>query len=224
MTDSIDDEGFRANVGIILANDEQRLFWARRVGRRGWRFPQGGIRPEEDPKDAMFRELEEEIGLSRSDVDVLAQTDGWLRYRLPRRYMRTNSKPLCVGQKQRWFLLRLAGPEEKVRFDLSEKPEFDKFRWVDFWYPPKQVIFFKREVYKRALAGDTAETVQPSGSPRARDGSRVIMPGRSAPRLRDERTCYALSGIWSRPIRALFFRVLPAYYQAPVTHRSGRER
>ena len=164
MTDSIDDEGFRANVGIILANDVQRLFWARRVGRRGWQFPQGGIRPDETPEDAMFRELEEEIGLSRVDVDVIAQTSDWLRYRLPRRYMRTNSKPLCVGQKQRWFLLRLAGPEENVRFDRSKKPEFDKFRWVDFWYPPKQVIFFKRKVYVQALT-ELGEHLFPEGVP-----------------------------------------------------------
>lgn len=164
MTDSIDDEGFRANVGIILANDAQRLFWARRVGRRGWQFPQGGIRPGETPEDAMFRELEEEIGLSQADVDVIAQTSDWLRYRLPRRYMRTNSKPLCVGQKQRWFLLRLAGPEENVRFDRSAKPEFDKFRWVDFWYPPKQVIFFKRKVYVRALT-ELGEHLFPEGVP-----------------------------------------------------------
>ena len=164
MTDSIDDEGFRANVGIILANDEQRLFWARRVGRRGWQFPQGGIRPGEEPEDAMFRELQEEIGLGRDDVDVVAQTRDWLRYRLPRRYMRTNSRPLCVGQKQRWFLLRLAGPEEHVRFDRSDKPEFDKFRWVDFWYPPKQVIFFKQKVYRRALT-ELGQHLFPEGPP-----------------------------------------------------------
>ncbi len=164
MTDSIDDEGFRANVGIILANDERRLFWARRAGQRGWQFPQGGIRPDEAPEEAMFRELREEIGLSRDDVDIIAQTDGWLRYRLPRRYIRTRSKPLCVGQKQLWFLLRLAGPEEHVRFDRGEKPEFDRFRWVDFWYPAEQVIFFKRKVYRRALK-ELGQHLFPDGPP-----------------------------------------------------------
>ena len=151
MSDSIDDEGFRANVGIILANDVDELFWARRVGKRGWQFPQGGIRPGEQPEDAMYRELHEEIGLQPDDVELIGQTRDWLRYRLPRRYMRTNSSPLCVGQKQRWFLLRLSGPEERVRFDRGSKPEFDHFRWVNYWYPSQRVIFFKREVYRQAL-------------------------------------------------------------------------
>lgn len=151
MPDSIDEEGFRANVGIILANESDKLFWARRVGRRGWQFPQGGIRPNEDPEAAMYRELYEEIGLKPEDVNLIGQTRDWLRYRLPRRYMRLKSSPLCVGQKQRWFLLRLAAPEDRLRFDLSDKPEFDGYRWVDFWYPPQRVIFFKRKVYKRAL-------------------------------------------------------------------------
>lgn len=151
MSDSIDDEGFRANVGIILANDSDKVLWARRVGKRGWQFPQGGIRPGEDPEAAMYRELHEEIGLAPQDVRLIGQTRDWLRYRLPRRYMRTNSTPLCVGQKQRWFLLRLAAPEDRLRFDQSAKPEFDGYRWVDFWYPPQRVIFFKRKVYKRAL-------------------------------------------------------------------------
>lgn len=151
MTDFIDEKGYRANVGIILANEQNELFWARRAGRRGWQFPQGGIGPDEDPEEAMFREMNEEIGLERGDVELLAQTDSWLRYRLPRRYRRARSSPLCVGQKQRWFLLRLSASEDRVRFDRGAKPEFDDFRWVDFWYPVGQVIFFKRDVYRRAL-------------------------------------------------------------------------
>lgn len=164
MPDSIDDEGFRANVGIILANASDQLFWARRVGRRGWQFPQGGVRPGEDPQDAMYRELHEEIGLTPQDVQLVGHTNDWLRYRLPRRYMRTKSMPLCVGQKQRWFLLRMAAPEERVRFDRSDKPEFDHYRWVDYWYPPKRVIFFKRKVYERALE-ELSPLLFPDGAP-----------------------------------------------------------
>lgn len=151
MGDVIDRYGFRANVGIILMQDEGKLFIGRRSGGRGWQFPQGGMQRGEKAEEALFRELNEEIGLGRDDVEVIGQTQRWLRYRLPERYLRRNSKPLCVGQKQRWFLLRVKGPDPKFRFDVTGAPEFDRWRWVDYWQPIREVIFFKRTVYTRAL-------------------------------------------------------------------------
>ena len=128
--DWIDEEGFRANVGIILTNESGKLMLGGRVGARGWQFPQGGILRGEDPDAAMFRELEEEIGLNKQDVEILGVTSDWLRYRLPNKFIRKQSKPLCIGQKQRWFLLRLVSSADKVRFDLCDEPEFDRVRWV----------------------------------------------------------------------------------------------
>jgi putative (di)nucleoside polyphosphate hydrolase len=151
MTDFIDEEGFRANVGIILANGERQVFWGGRAGRDGWQFPQGGIGPDEDPQEAMYRELEEEIGLTADDVRLVGSTRGWLRYRLPKRYIRNHSRPLCIGQKQRWFLLELSSPDHRLRFDTTTRPEFDRWRWVDYWLPLREVIYFKRHVYRRAL-------------------------------------------------------------------------
>lgn len=151
MSDLIDEDGYRANVAIVLANENSHVFWAGRAGRRGWQFPQGGICDGESPTDAMYRELNEEIGLRPDDVEVLGYTDEWLRYRLPKKYQRSHSQPLCVGQKQRWYLLRMTGEESSLRFDTGDKPEFDRWCWVDFWYPLKKVIFFKRDVYKTAL-------------------------------------------------------------------------
>ena len=147
----IDADGFRPNVGIIIANDQGQLLWARRVGQNAWQFPQGGIKADETPKQALFRELHEEIGLTAGDVEVLACTRGWLRYRLPRRMIRTHSRPVCIGQKQKWFLLRIRCQESQICMDISEKPEFDGWRWVSYWYPLAQVVPFKREVYRRAL-------------------------------------------------------------------------
>ncbi len=151
MEDWIDSEGFRANVGIILCNRKHQLFWAGRAGRRGWQFPQGGIARGEKPLEAMYRELGEEVGLSEDDVTLLGGTHGWLRYRLPRRYIRRNGNPVCIGQKQRWFLLGLKADEARVQLDTAPEPEFDRWRWVDFWDPVSQVIYFKRHVYERAL-------------------------------------------------------------------------
>ncbi|MDP4789848.1 MAG: RNA pyrophosphohydrolase [Haliea sp.] len=148
----IDSEGFRPNVGIILANDAGQLLWARRIGGRdAWQFPQGGINQGESPEDALYRELNEEVGLLPDAVQVVAETRGWLRYRLPRRFLRKEQKPLCIGQKQKWFLLHLRAGDDAVCLDANHKPEFDHWQWVSYWYPLNQVVAFKREVYRRAL-------------------------------------------------------------------------
>jgi putative (di)nucleoside polyphosphate hydrolase len=162
--DWIDAEGFRANVGIILANSDNRLLLGGRVGAKGWQFPQGGMIEGEEPVEAMFRELHEEVGLAKDDVEVLSVTNGWLRYKLPDKYVRRNSKPVCIGQKQRWFMLRLTSNDDAVRFDCCDKPEFDRIRWVDFWRPVNEVIYFKRRVYARALH-ELGPSVHPDGLP-----------------------------------------------------------
>ena len=147
----IDPDGYRPNVGIVIMNAQGRLFWARRVHRDGWQFPQGGMNTDETPVEAMYRELREETGLLPEHVDVLDATPGWLRYRLPQRAIRRQDRLVCIGQKQVWFLLQLKGEESHVRLDLTDKPEFDHWRWVDFWYPLEHVVTFKRGVYARAL-------------------------------------------------------------------------
>ena len=146
-TDYIDDDGFRANVGIVLVRGAGEVFLGGRIGGRGWQFPQGGVRRGERVEDALYRELHEEIGLERTDVELLGSTRGWLRYRLPKQYLRDR----CIGQKQRWFLLRFAGEDSKFRFDASGEPEFDRWRWVDYWTPVQEVVYFKRRVYVKAL-------------------------------------------------------------------------
>ena len=151
MGDLIDRDGFRANVGIVLMADDGRLFIGRRSGGRGWQFPQGGMRRGEKAEESLFRELQEEIGLTREDVEIVGQTRRWLRYRLPTRFQRRESQPRCIGQKQRWFLLRLRHPDPQFRFDTTGEPEFDRWRWVDYWEPIREVIYFKRTVYTRAL-------------------------------------------------------------------------
>lgn len=160
----IDSDGYRPNVGIILSNQDGHLLWARRIGQDAWQFPQGGIRSDELPQEALFRELEEEIGLLPEHVRILAQTRGWLRYRLPNRFIRRNSHPLCIGQKQIWFLLRLIGDEREVCLNSCDHPEFDCWRWVNYWHPLGEVIAFKRHVYQKALH-EFAPHVFPHGVP-----------------------------------------------------------
>jgi len=149
--DVIDSDGFRPNVGIILANSQGQVLWARRIGQTSWQFPQGGINEGETPEQAMFREVKEEIGLSEKDIEIIAVTRGWLRYRLPKRMIRHHSLPICIGQKQKWYLLKLTSRDENVDINTTPEPEFDGWRWVSYWYPLGQVIAFKREVYRKAM-------------------------------------------------------------------------
>lgn len=147
----IDSDGFRPNVGLIIFNDEGKVLWAKRIGQDAWQFPQGGIQRHESPQAAALRELREEVGLGPDDVEIVAWTSKWLRYRLPPHLIRQRSQPVCIGQKQRWFLLRLLTDSSRIRFDLGDKPEFDGFIWVDYWYPAEEVVAFKRRVYQKAL-------------------------------------------------------------------------
>jgi len=147
----VDQTGYRLNVGIILVNTTGRVFWGKRYGHDAWQFPQGGVLVGETANQAMYRELYEEIGLERADVSILGVTKHWLKYKLPPQYLRTGSTPLVIGQKQKWFLLRLRSCDQKISLDHSETPEFDSWRWVDYDTPQQEVIFFKRQVYTQAL-------------------------------------------------------------------------
>lgn len=150
-TGIVDAHGFRLNVGMVVINSEGKLFWGRRKGNaKAWQFPQGGMQPNETPVEAMYRELMEELGLRSDDVELLAETRGWLRYRLPKMFRRYGEERLVIGQRQKWFLLRLLD-DQSIRLDHSSEPEFDEWQWVDYSYPVQQVIAFKRKVYDKVL-------------------------------------------------------------------------
>jgi putative (di)nucleoside polyphosphate hydrolase len=182
MSDLIDPQGFRANVGIVLIRDGGDVFLGGRSDGRGWQFPQGGVQRDESAEQALYRELREEVGLEAADVEIIAATRTWLRYRLPRQYVRRRSRPLCIGQKQRWFLLRMLGGEERLRFDVTPQPEFDRWRWVDYWSPVREVIYFKRPVYARALE-ELGQQAFPDGPPPRPDwwSEEVLHPPRRRP-------------------------------------------
>jgi putative (di)nucleoside polyphosphate hydrolase len=164
MSDLIDPEGFRANVGIVVMRGDGHVFLGRRTGGRGWQFPQGGVRQGEQLEEALYRELNEEVGLQPVDVELVGGTAGWVRYRLPPRYVRRNRRPVCIGQKQRWFLLRLKREDVRFAFDHTTEPEFDEWRFVSYWEPVREVIYFKRPVYTQALT-ELAPLAFPDGPP-----------------------------------------------------------
>jgi len=147
----LDREGYRPNVGIILVNQKNEVFWGKRIREHAWQFPQGGIKYGESPVQAMFRELHEEVGLMPDHVRILGRTRDWLRYDVPDVYIRRESRGHYKGQKQIWFLLRMLGRDNDVCLRATDSPEFDAWRWCEYWVPLDSVIEFKREVYSLAL-------------------------------------------------------------------------
>ncbi|WP_304985487.1 RNA pyrophosphohydrolase [Coxiella-like endosymbiont] len=158
----INKRGFRLSVGMVLVNQQGKVFWGRRVGDlNAWQFPQGGFLPNETPYEAMIRELKEEIGLTVSEVIYVAETRRWYRYRLSARFRRyENGRALCIGQRQKWFLLRLVSDDACISLTHLSQPEFDQWCWVEYWYPINHVVKFKRGIYRKVLK-EFFEFVQP---------------------------------------------------------------
>ncbi len=147
----LDKEGFRPNVGIILINSRKQVFWGKRIREHSWQFPQGGIKYGESPEQAMYRELHEEVGLLPQHVEIIGRTRNWMRYTVPDHWIRREWRGSYKGQKQIWFLLKLIGRDCDISLRATEHPEFDAWRWNEYWIPLENVIDFKREVYKQAL-------------------------------------------------------------------------
>lgn len=159
----LDREGFRPNVGIILLNHRNQVFWGKRIRTHSWQFPQGGIKHGESPEQAMFRELHEEVGLLPEHVRIVARTRDWLRYVVPQHFIRKDARGYYKGQKQIWFLLQLLGRDCDMNLRASTHPEFDAWRWHEYWVQLDTVIEFKREVYQLALSELARFLPKPNG-------------------------------------------------------------
>ena len=148
----LDREGFRPNVGIILLNARNQVFWGKRLRTHSWQFPQGGIKYGESPEQAMFRELHEEVGLRPDHVRILARTRDWLRYEVPDHFIRKDARGHYRGQKQIWFLLRLMGRDSDLDLRATDHPEFDAWRWGPLSDAPDLIVPFKRASYEQVVA------------------------------------------------------------------------
>jgi putative (di)nucleoside polyphosphate hydrolase len=150
MSKNVDPQGYRPNVGMVIINNDNQVFWAQRTATSNWQFPQGGIHPGEALDEAMYRELNEEVGLLPEDVTILGQTEEWVKYLFDSQKV-TRDGETYVGQKQIWFLLKLISSDDSIDIASNEHQEFDDWKWVDFWYPIDHIVEFKREVYKNTL-------------------------------------------------------------------------
>jgi putative (di)nucleoside polyphosphate hydrolase len=141
--------GYRLNVAMIVLNKENKSLFCKRRNTDNWQFPQGGVDKDETIESAMFRELNEEVGLNEENVDIKAVSQNLIYYDIPKNIRSRVLGGKFKGQAQKYFLLKLISGE----IDLNKEniPEFDKYTWVPFWYPLNQVVDFKKEAYRNAL-------------------------------------------------------------------------
>jgi putative (di)nucleoside polyphosphate hydrolase len=142
--------GYRPAVGIMLLNPDNRVFVAQRRDMPGaWQMPQGGIDPGEEPRQAAFRELAEEIGTA--NAEVIAESAQWLRYDLPPELVGRVWGGRYRGQAQKWFAMRFRGRDAEINLE-TEHPEFDAWQWIPAADLPRLIVPFKRQLYLDILA------------------------------------------------------------------------
>ncbi len=150
----MNDLPYRPNVGAALFNTEGRVFIGLRTGMPrssppNWQMPQGGIDAGEDPAQAVFRELLEEVGTN--NATILAEHPDWLSYDLPDNAVRPSFRGRFRGQRQKWFALRFLGTDSDIVLDRDVHPEFSDWRWAALAELPDLIVPFKRPVYEAVV-------------------------------------------------------------------------
>ena len=137
----------RSGVGIVVLNQENKVFVAKRIDnpKNFWQMPQGGVDPGEDFLEAAYRELEEETSIK--SVKLIKELDGMITYELPDRLLGIIWKGKYRGQKQKWFLMRFTGEDKEINID-THHPEFLDWKWIELDQLTKVVVDFKLHVYK----------------------------------------------------------------------------
>ena len=141
--------GYRLNVAMIVLNKDNKVLFCKRRNTENWQFPQGGVDENENIESAMFRELNEEVGLEKNNVEIKAVSQNLIYYDIPKNIRSRVLGGKFKGQAQKYFLLKLISGD--VDLNIENTPEFDKHSWVPFWYPLNQVVDFKKEAYRNAL-------------------------------------------------------------------------
>ena len=137
----------RSGVGIVLLNNQNKVFVAKRIDnpKNFWQMPQGGIDEGENPLKAAFRELEEETSIR--NAELIKELDGTITYELPDRLLGIIWKGKYRGQKQKWFLMRFIGKDSEININTSN-PEFLDWKWIELDLITEVVVDFKLHVYK----------------------------------------------------------------------------
>ena len=143
---------YRPNVGMMIINQKKEIFVGKRIDHPSnfWQMPQGGIDAQEIPSIAALREMEEEVGIKKNNVDLLTESKDWYYYSIPSDLAKTLWKGKYKGQRQKWFLYKFKGTDKDVNIH-TEHPEFSDYKWVtkDFLVP--NIVPFKKKIYEKLL-------------------------------------------------------------------------
>ena len=145
-----DPRPYRPCVGIMLLNRQNEVFVANRIDMPGkhWQMPEGGIDEGEEPTEAAFRELAEEIGTN--NAELLAECPEWFAYDLPHRLSQQAWQGRYRGQTQKWFALRFLGEDSDIDLE-TDHPEFSDWRWVNVDELLTLIVPFKKDVYEQVI-------------------------------------------------------------------------
>jgi len=143
------DEAYRAGVGMVIFNKKGEVFVAERIdSKNSWQFPQGGIDEGEEPKDTVFREMEEEIGTR--NAKIIGMMDEWTYYDFPPHVAKKMGTQLR-GQRHQWVALRFLGNDDDIKLDTYIEPEFSRWKWVPIEDLLKEIVMFKRDAYTKII-------------------------------------------------------------------------
>lgn len=147
MKKNLSELPLRCGVGIVLLNDSNKVFVAKRIDnpKNFWQMPQGGVDKGEDFLKAAYRELEEETSIK--NVELIKELEGTITYDLPDRLLGIIWKGKYRGQKQKWFLMRFTGQEQEINVK-TKNPEFLDWKWIELDQITEVVVDFKLHVYQ----------------------------------------------------------------------------
>ena len=142
---------YRVGVGIILLNEEKKVFVGKRIDIKSdaWQMPQGGIIENEKLEDAAYRELYEETGIKKAKI--IFKSKKWFQYKIPIPLKKKLRKGRYLGQRQKWFVMKFYGNKKKdINLNVS-KAEFSDWKWVHLNKLVDLIVPFKKKMYQEII-------------------------------------------------------------------------
>ena len=142
---------YRRCVGMMILNNIKEILVGRRLDHPSgfWQMPQGGIDENENPEEAVWREMMEEIGTNKAKL--LKISSQWINYDIPSETLKTLPwGHKYIGQTQKWFAFQFTGEENDINVG-TVNPEFSEWKWTKIKLIVDEIVPFKRDVYSVIL-------------------------------------------------------------------------